>query len=114
MVASIHWRIDYEFEVAAERQDNGHRTPLQTSQGKIPSGVLESRGRKVDLVAGDDIASFSFNVRPGGIDCTVRNEGTELLQLRLEAPVSSVRTGRSVSCTLICGASGSECVVIDE
>ena len=74
MVASTHWRIDYEFEVAAERQDNGHKTSLQTS----------GRGRKVDLVAGDDIVSFSFNVRPGGIDCTVQNEGAEPVRLRLE------------------------------
>ena len=74
LVFAFAWRVDYELEVAAERQDNGHKTSLQTS----------GRGRKVDLVAGDDIASFSFNVRPGGIDCTVRNEGTEPFRLRLK------------------------------
>ena len=66
--------IDHSYATSANRQTSSVEVALETT----------SKGRRVDLMAGDDIASFTFRVRPGKILATIRNEGTEPLWLVLE------------------------------
>ena len=66
--------VDYEFATSATRLTSGVETPLDTS----------SSGRAVDLIASDDIASFSFDVRLGSIIVAIRDKASQPLRLLLE------------------------------
>ncbi len=72
-LAGFVWTMDYGFESAAVRVDEGGEVPLEVS----------SPGREADLVCGDERTSWAIDVRPGGIDLTVRNLGGEPLRLEL-------------------------------
>ncbi len=66
--------VDHSYATSASRLTSSVAVALETT----------SKGRRVDLTAGDDIASFTFRVRPGKILATIRNEGAEPLWLVLE------------------------------
>ena len=69
------WMVDYEYSTSALR---GGTTDAEVSL------VTSNRGREIDLLAGDNVAQFSFAVSPGNIVVSIENRQSEILNLNLE------------------------------
>ena len=69
------WIVDYEYSTSARR--------VETRDAEVFLGT-SNHGWKIDLLAGDNVAQFSFAVSPGDIVVSIENRQSKILDLNLE------------------------------